>query len=184
MYNFKADPIFTHQETELYHAQVFAIVRKCVPLRATEKTKIMERKIVGTCSLIVCLLLAISNSQRFQLPSSNSGSPGLNVDKIGDGKVFTATGTLLYRLNSNLELEQARNLTSEAVNISLSTDGRWLVVCLTDLSCEVYNATNLSAQPVFRRENAITSAENVALFAAEDSFYVGGVTVTLNHRII
>ena len=104
------------------------------------------------------------------------------MDSIGDGRAYTATGRLLYRLNSGLELEEAKNLTSEAVNISLSTDGRWLVVCLTDLSCEVYNATNLSAQPVFRRKNAIVSAKNVALFAAENSFYVGGVVLNSTVR--
>ena len=128
-----------------------------------------------TCGLILYLLVVFSNSQRFQLSLSNSGSPGLHVDSIGDGKVYTTTGRILYRLSSNLGLEETRNFTNEAVNISLSTDGRWLVVCLTNFSCEVYNATNLSAQPVFRRENAITSVENVALFAAEDSFYVGSV---------
>ena len=64
------------------------------------------------------------------------------------------------------------------VNISLNSDGRWLVVCLTDLSCEVYNATNLSAGHIFRRENAIVSLENLALFAAENSFYVGGIKVS------
>ena len=62
------------------------------------------------------------------------------------------------------------------MNISLSSDGRWLVVCLIDLSCEVYNATNFSAGHVFRRENVIISVDIFALFAAEDSFYVGGIT--------
>jgi hypothetical protein len=86
-----------------------------------------------------------------------------------------SAGSQLYRLNSSLGLEETRVLSSEAVNISLSSDGLWLVVCLTDLSCEVYNANNFSAGHVFRRENATTSTENIALFAAEDSFYVGGI---------
>ena len=64
-------------------------------------------------------------------------------------------------------------MTSEAVNISLSSDGRWLVVCLTDLSCEVYNATNFSTGHVSRNERAIVATEDIALFAMEDSFYVG-----------
>ena len=88
----------------------------------------------------------------------------------GAGSVYTSAGSQLYRLNGNLRLEETRNLTSEAVNSSLSSDGRWLVVCLTDLSCEVYNATNFSAGHVFRRENATKSIMNLALFAAEDSF--------------
>ena len=128
--------------------------------------------------LLLLLIAVVSNSQRFSLPSPPSPSPrspGLQVD--GDpGKIYASAGNQLYRLNSNLELEETRELSSEAVNISLSSDGSWLVVCLTDLSCEVYNATNFSAGHVFRRENVIISVDNFALFAAEDSFYVGGIT--------
>ena len=58
-----------------------------------------------------------------------------------------SAGSQLYRLSSSLGLEETGVLTSEAMNISLSNNGRWLVVCLTDLSCEVYNATNFSAGP-------------------------------------
>ena len=125
--------------------------------------------------LILLLIAAIASSQQFDFPSSPSRSPGLQVD--GDGKIYSAAGTQLYRLNSNLVQEERRVLSSEEVNISLSKDSRWLVVCLTDLSCEVYNANNFSAGHVFRRENTIVSTENIALFAAEDSFYVGGITV-------
>ena len=133
----------------------------------------MERTFVRTCSILLSLLVIVSSGQRFDLPSSPSRSPGLQV--AGTGKIYTAAETQLYRLNSNLQLEETRILTSEAVNISLSSDGRWLVVCLIDLSCEVYNATNFSAGHVFRRESIITSTENIALFAVEDSFYVGGI---------
>lgn len=98
-------------------------------------------------------------------------SPALQVD--GLGKAFVSGGRQLLRLNRELELEVTRNLTSDVVNISLSSEGGWFVVCLTDLSCEVYNMTNLSSQPILRRENAIISTESVALFAGEDSFYVG-----------
>ena len=123
--------------------------------------------------LSLLLILAASSCQQFKLPSSPSRSPGLQVD--GAGKIYASAGSQLYRLNSSLVQEERRVLSSEAVNISLSSDGRWLVVCLTDLSCEVYNATNFSAGHVFRRENVIISVDNFALFAAEDSFYVGGI---------
>ena len=125
------------------------------------------------------LLMSFATSitcQQYHLPSP-SRSYDLQVDGTGSLGVFVSSGRGLYRLSSNLELEETRNLTSEAVNISLSTDGRCLVVCLTDLSCEVYNATNLSAEPVFRRENVTRSPENVALFAAKDSFYVGSISI-------
>ena len=135
----------------------------------------MERIFARTCGLLVSMLVTFSSCQQFNLPSSPSQSPRLQVD--GAGSIYVSARSQLYRLNSNLEQEEIRGLASEAVNISLSTDGRWLVVCLTDLSCEVYNATNLSAEPVFRRENVTRSPENVALFAAEDSFYVGSISV-------
>ena len=123
--------------------------------------------------LTLLLIVAISNCQQFNLPLPTIRSPGLQVDTAG--KIYTLSGSQVYRLNSNLELEETRNLSSEAVNISLSSDGRWLVVCLTDLSCEVYNATNFSAGHVFREKNVITSMDNIALFVTEDSFYVGGI---------
>ena len=126
--------------------------------------------------LLIAGIINHAICQNFDFPSSPSRFPGLQVDK--DGKIYTAAGSQLYRLNSNLVLEERRVLSSGAVNISLSSDGRYLVVCLTDLSCEVYNANNFSAGHVFRRENTILSTGNIALFAAEDSFYVGGITVT------
>ena len=130
--------------------------------------------------LSLLLLAVLSGCQRFDFPSSPSRSPGLQVDR--EGKVYTAAGNQLYRLNGNLVLEETRELTSEALNISLSSGGRWLVVCLTDLSCEVYNATNFAAGNVSvmrsGRRSRIVSTENIALFAAEDSFYVGGITVS------
>ena len=138
----------------------------------------MERTFVRTCSLLLSLLVIVSSGQRFDLPPSPSRSPGLQLD--GDGRIYTSAGNRLYRLNSSLWLEETKILNSEAVNISLSSDGRWLVVCLTDLSCEVYNATNFSAGHVFRRENAIVSTKNTTLFAAEDSFYVGGISLDVN----
>ena len=92
------------------------------------------------------------------------------------GKVYASAGNQLYRLYSDLVQEESWGLRTDAVNISLSSDGRWLVVCLTDLSCEVYNANNFSAGHIFRRERVIISVDNFALFAAEDSFYVGGIT--------
>ena len=96
-------------------------------------------------SLLLLAILSAAVCQRFDFSSSPSRSPGLQVDR--EGKVYTAAGNQLYRLNGDLGLEESRELSSEAVNISLSStsDGRWLVVCLTDLSCEVYNANNFSA---------------------------------------
>ena len=142
----------------------------------------MDRTFVRTCSLLLSLLAIISSAQPFDFPSSPSRSPGLQVDE--DGKIYTAAGSQLYRLNSNLVQEESWVLRPDAVNISLSSGGRWLVVCLTDLSCEVYSANNFSAGHVFRRENAVRSVTNLALFAAEDSFYVGSITGAQNEMTL
>ena len=127
-----------------------------------------------TSVLIIMEVVLTSNGQRFKLSSSSQSPrlPRLQVDGA-NGKVYASVGRQLYRLNMNLEQEEARSLTSESLNSSLSTDGRWLVVCLNDPSCEVYNTSSFSAGPVFRRENIISSPLNMSLFAAEDSFYVG-----------
>ncbi len=55
-----------------------------------------------------------------------------------------------------------------------------VVVCLEDLSCSVYNASNLSAGPIRSVSNAIASADpdfGAAIFAAgTSSFYTGAST--------
>ena len=106
-----------------------------------------------------------------------------SADNITDGEVdergmvFVSAGSHLYRLNGSLELKEMKALSSESVNISLSSDGRWLVVCMTDLSCEVYNAANLTSGPVtIKRADAIRSIRNIALFSTNNSFYVGSIS--------
>ena len=156
------------------------IVRMCVNSTPHSLSASLAMIMSAMKCLSLLLLAVLSGCQRFDFPSSPSRSPGLQVDR--EGKVYTAAGNQLYRLNGDLGLEERRELSSEAVNISLSSDGRWLVVCLTDLSCEVYNATNFAAGNVSvmrsGRRSTIISTENIALFAAEDSFYVGGITVS------
>ena len=100
----------------------------------------------------------------------------IQVDEMNTDRIYVSAGSYLYGLNGNLDLEEIRSLTSQSVNISLSSDGRRLVVCMTDLSCEIYNAANLSNGPIARRPNAIISAKNMALFATDDRFYVGSIS--------
>ena len=92
---------------------------------------------------------------------------------VQDGSLLV----LVIRLDSNLVPQENLTLASEVqvVNISLSSDGSRLVVCLSDLSCAVYNATDFSTGPVFSRAGALVSLQEIALFATEDSFYVGSV---------
>ena len=103
---------------------------------------------------------------------SLSRPPTLQVD--GEGRAFVAAGRQLLRLNSELVPEQNITLSAGAVTISLSSGGARLVVCLEDSSCAVYNASDLSAVPSLVQASALTDVVNrVALFTAEDSFYVG-----------
>ena len=98
--------------------------------------------------------------------------PTLQVD--GEGRAFVAAGRQLLRLNSELVPEQNITLSAGALNISLSSGGERLVVCLEDSSCAVYNASDLSAEPSLVQASALTDVVNrVALFAAEDSYYAG-----------
>ena len=146
-------------------------------MKSMESLNTASSLLLLAISLTLSLTTVCANDQSFNLPAT-SRSPDLQTD--GSGRIYVSAGSQLYRLSSSLELEETRVLTSEAMNISLSSNGRWLVVCLTDLSCEVYNATNFSAGPTFRREYVITDTRNVVLFAAEDSFYVGGISMDVN----
>ncbi len=59
--------------------------------------------------------------------------------------------------------------------LALSSTGM-VVVCLEDLSCSVYNASNISAGPIWSVSNAITVVDEVAIFTSGGTFYTGGVT--------
>ena len=125
--------------------------------------------------MLVCCSCQQSTLPQYGLPSSLSRPPSLQVD--GSGLVFVGAGDQLIRLDSNLVPKENLTLASGqvVVNISLSSNGSRLVVCLTDLSCAVYNATDISTGPVFSRAGALVSLQEIALFATEDSFYVGSI---------
>ncbi len=80
----------------------------------------------------------------------------------------------MIRLSRDLVPELSLNLSSDAVNIS---GGDLLVVCTTDLSCAVYHTSNLTIQTLVNNEGMppLRETERVALFTAENSFYVGSL---------
>ena len=130
-----------------------------------------------TCLLVLLSLCnALSN---FTVPGEPSRPPALQVD--GEGRAFVAAGNQLLRLNSDLGIEQSVTLSSDAVNISLSSGGEWLVVCSSDLSCAVHSANNLSTVSS-TSGSALAAANRVALFTAGDSFYVGSHEATSTTR--
>ena len=102
--------------------------------------------------------------------------PTLQVD--GEGRAFVAAGRQLLRLNSELVPQQNITLSAGAVNISLSSGGERLVVCLEDSSCAVYNASDLSAELSFVQASTVTDVTGLALFTGEDSFYAGSFDPT------
>ena len=136
--------------------------------------RVLKFDFLFVVALIVSCTCQQSTLPQYGLPSSLSRPLSLQVD--GSGRVFVGAGDQLIRLDSNLVPQENLTLASEVVvNISLSSDGSRLVVCLTDLSCAVYNATDFSTGPVFSRAGALVSLQEIALFATEDSFYVGSV---------
>ena len=125
--------------------------------------------------LVLSSLIVLTLGQTFSLPDPLPRPPNLQVDQ--EGRAFVAAGSQLLRLSSSLVPEQTVNLSSVAVNISLSSGGEWLVVCTTDLSCAVHNASDLTAVSS-TSEAALVNSNRVAVFTAGNSFYVGSAEVS------
>ena len=131
------------------------------------------------CSLTV-LLRQVHPKPTFTFPITldpSSFSPALQVDSTG--RVFVSAENMLFRLSPDLVQEESIVLSAEVVDrgVALSGDGSKVVVCLTDLPCSVYNATDLSAGPTFTNNiDSIISEEAIALFTGGDTFYIGGGT--------
>ncbi len=81
---------------------------------------------------------------------------------------------MLMQLIQEERVELGTNLNGEG--LALSSTGM-LVVCLEDLSCSVYNASDLSAGPIRSVSNAIKSHNfGSAMFTSENTFYTGSST--------
>ncbi len=135
------------------------------------------------------LLQGAAPSQSFSFQDSTN-VPGLQVDS--SGRAFLAAGNYLYRLNAQLIQEERVDLGANVINrgLALSSTGM-LVVCLEDLSCSIYNASNLSAGPIRRVSNAIASADpdfGAAIFTSGDTFHTGASTgagtISMQHRMV
>ncbi len=120
------------------------------------------------------LLQGAVYSQSFYFNASFS-LPGLQVDSTG--RVFLVADNYLYRLNAQLLQEERVDLGTIVVSggPALSSTGM-VVVCLEDLSCSVYNASNISAGPIWSVSNTITVVGEAAIFMSGGTLYTGGVT--------
>lgn len=120
----------------------------------------------------------LTHQQQFDLPGNSLFSyQDLQVD--GEGRAFVAAGNQLLRLSSSLVMEQNVILSSRAVKISLSPGGEKLLVCTADISCVMYNAGDLSAQPLVT-DVTLASAGNMALFSSGSSFFTGSSERTIS----
>ena len=127
-----------------------------------------------TCSILILLLLAAGGRTQQREFSLSPVPSDMKVD--GGGRVFLAAGNQLLRLDSTLALQENVTLGSSVLRVALSSDERRVVVCLSDLSCAGYNASDFGAGELLRRTGASVSSDVVALFTAEEnSFYVGSV---------
>ena len=131
--------------------------------------------------LLVLMFIPLASLQQQQpeIPLSPTPSaPSLQVDG-SSGAVFVATGRRVYRLDGGLAERDAATLGSEVLNIALSHDGTRLVACLSDFSCVVLNASELSAPPSLVAEGVHGATDaGITLFTAGDgSFYVGSTRV-------
>ena len=95
------------------------------------------------------------------------------------GRTFLATDNYLYRLNVQLVQEERVDLGANVIHqgLALSSTGM-VVVCLQDLSCSVYNASNLSAGPIRSISNAIGEdiGFGATIITSGDTFYTGAMT--------
>ena len=133
----------------------------------------MTMRTLIVCCIWFCSVAAVNTQQReFSLSASPSD---MKVDS--GGRVFLAAGNQLLRLDGSLALQENVTLGSSVLRVALSSDERRVVVCLSDLSCAVYNASDFGAGEQLRRTEAgSASSDEVALFTArENSFYVGSI---------
>ena len=132
--------------------------------------------------LLVLLFIPLASLQQQQpeypLNSTQTSDLSLQVDG-NSGAVFVAAGRQVYRLDGGLAERDAATLGSEVLNIALSHDGTRLVACLSDFSCVVLNASELSAPPSLVAEGVHGATDDgITLFTAGDgSFYVGSTRV-------
>ena len=133
---------------------------------------IFRKLLLSSLTVLSCLVYRCTGQvSQFDLPGQPLiDYPGLQVDS--EGRAFVAAGNQLLRLGSDLVVEQNVSLAYRAVNISISPEGERLMVCKADLSCVVYNTSDLTVEPI-GAGIVLLSTDSVAIISIEGSFYVG-----------
>ena len=119
--------------------------------------------LIGWCIWFCCIAALNAQQREFSLSAAPSD---MKVD--GGVRVFLAAGNQLLRLDSTLALQENMTLGSNVLKVALSSDERRVVVCLSDLSCAVYNASDFGAGEQLSRPTASASSSEVALFTARE----------------
>ena len=144
---------------------------------------IFRKLLLSSLTVLNCLVyICTGQLSQFDLPGQPSiNYTGLQVDS--EGWTFVAAGNQLLRLSSELVVEQNVSLAYRAVNISISPEGERLMVCKADLSCVVYNTSDLTVEPI-GAGIALLSTDSVAIISIEGSFYVGSYVLGMGSSIL
>ena len=143
---------------------------------------IIRKLLLSSLTVLSCLVYKCAGQvSQFDLPGRPLiHYPGLQVDS--EGRTFVAAGNQLLRLSSDLVVEQNVSLAYRAVNISISPEGERLMVCKADLSCVVYNTSDLTVETI-GTGIALLSADSVAIISIEGSFYVGSYVLGMGSSL-
>ena len=111
------------------------------------------------------------------------------ISNAATGKVYVSTGLTVYRLSQNLQQLDELNVganQNEISGMALTDNGNWLVICLKNSSCTVFDARSaLNASFSKSEENAIAGeTEGAIVFTdSQNTFYTGGVGAGDNFHI-
>ncbi len=128
--------------------------------------------LVGLLALFLLQGEAHSQPFSFDFIDDSGNAPALQVDSTGT--TYLATGKYLYRLNAQLVEQERVRLGGTMYREAFAQSAGTLVVCLRDLSCYVYNASNLSPGPIRSVSvGARNSVSGITIIPSGDTFYTG-----------
>ncbi len=140
-------------------------------------------RLIYLLAAVCYLAIQVDGNSDFNLQPFITSSSLTNSTLLVDsqGRTYVIAGSLLLRLNRDLQLEQNVSLPASAATFSLSPDEQRLFVCvngMTDRSCYLYSPSNLTVPPVATGVSIVGSGGATATsFATEGSFYVGSYEV-------
>ena len=133
----------------------------------------MERISIDFLSILsICITCDGGYKRLLFQPSSIATLPNIQVGK--GGKFFIAYDNLLYVFNQDFVKQQRTKLSSRAIDMSISPEGKWLYICLEDFSCVVYTANDLSLLPI-QTGLCLAGINNTFMIPFSNRLYVASV---------